>query len=312
MRRPESIKHRKPEVIETDRSVIHRIRCTHEENLGDLVLTDKGISFVGIKGILGESHERLHQFEFDDIRHIRTKRKQSGIFSHGVSISHHTESGENQSYFFSCEEYKAALFLSFFERQILLRETPRDLSITIQSLETIKRHADLLKVAKNPKLRSYFFAFALDKLEMEIMGLLEHRFDVDLFEVALSRPMHSLVALLHESEPKKVLKVHVFQTIIDLVSHLISRNRLDGIITDAGRYVSNKALERIPDQYDVLADFHTIFAQLNEKGILVWALDCPTCYRKIKYPKSGTTTMCQFCSETIHAKDVLRKFVDLL
>ena len=158
--------------IKADESVFHRIRCTYQELLGDLVLTDKGVIFLEIKGMLGENRERLHQFDFDEIRRIKTKKKKSGIFTHGIVIGHQSESSENQTYHFSCEEYKAVLFLAFFERQKLLLKTPEEISYTIQSLSTIKRHADLITAAKNPKLRPYFFAFSLDKLEKEILNLL--------------------------------------------------------------------------------------------------------------------------------------------
>ncbi len=300
------------ECINADESILHCVRCTYQEHLGDLVLTERGITFLKVKGVLGDSHERLHHFDYEGIRRIRTKKKQSGIFRHGIVISHQSKSLENQTCLYACEEYKAVLFLSFFERQNLLLKTPEEISSTIQSLSTIKRHADLLKVAKNPKLRPYFVAFSLDKLEREILSLLEQRFEVDLFEVAMSKDMHSLVALLHEADPRKIPKDQVYYTISDLVAHLILRGQIDGIITETGRYVSNRALERIQVPYEMLADFKTIFAQLNERGILVWALECPTCHRKMKYPKTGTEATCQFCEETIHARDVLTKFVDLL
>lgn len=303
---------KKPEGINADESVFHRIRCSYQEHLGDLVLTDKGIIFLKIKGVLGQSYERLHQFNFDEISRIRTKKKNSGIFRHGIVIGHQSKSLENQSYYYSCEEYKAVLFLSFFERQKLVLKTPAEISATIQSLSTIKRHADLLKVAKNPKLRPYFFAFALDNLETEILNRIEHRFDVDLFEVAMSKEMNSLVALLYESDPRRIAKDQVYHIVTDLVIHLILQGQLDGIITETGRFVSNRALKRMPIPFEILADFQTIFSQLNDKGLLIWALDCPSCFRKIKYPKKGKETTCQFCEETIYAKDVLQKFVHLL
>ncbi|MHA2353161.1 MAG: hypothetical protein ACXABX_08590, partial [Candidatus Thorarchaeota archaeon] len=194
----------------------------------------------------------------------------------------------------------------------LLLKTPEEISSTIQSLSTIKRDADLLKVAENPKMRPYFFAFALDKIETELLKRLKHRFDVDLFDVAMSKQIHSPIALIHESDPKKIPKEQVYNAVTDLIDHLILRGELDGIITELGKYVSRKALERIAVPFDMVADFKTIFAKLNEKGILIWALECPTCHRKIKYPKKGKKISCPFCIETIHAKDVLKKFVDLL
>ena len=302
----------KLEGINADESVFHRIRCTYQELLGELMLTDKGITFLKIRGVLGEGRERLHEFNFDEIRRIRTKRKKSGIFRHGIVIRHQSKSSESQTYYYSCEEYKAVVFLALFEKQKLLLKTPEEISSTIQSLSTIQRNADLLKVAENPKMRPYFFAFALDIIETELLKRLKHRFDVDLFDIAMSDQIHSAVALLHECDPKKIPKDQVYNAVIDLVNHLILRGELDGIVTVLGKYVSSKALERIAVPFDMIADFKTIFAQLNEKGILIWALECPNCFRKIKYPKNGKKITCPFCNETIHAKDILKKFVALL
>jgi hypothetical protein len=303
---------KQPEGMKTDESVYHKIRCSYEEQMGDLVLTDRGVTYLQIKGILGDRHERLHEFGYNEIDRIRTKKKQSGIYRHGIMIGQEDESSLNHQFYYSCEKHKAVLFHSLFERQKLLLETPGDMTSTIQSLEMIKRNADLLKVAKNPKLRPYFFAFALDKLEDEILTILKYRFEVDLFELAGNKDIHSLVALLHETDTRKIPKDQVYYTVTDLVHHLISQGDLEGIVTELGTYVSNKALDRIPAQYDDIADFKTIFSQLNEKGVLVWALECPACSRKIKYPKMGKNTTCQFCGETIYARDVLKKFVDLL
>jgi hypothetical protein len=280
--------------------------------MGDLVLTNKGIVFLRIKGVLGQGRERLHQFDYDDIDRIRTKKKKSGIYSHGIVIGHQEDPSKNETYHYSCEEHKAVLFNAYFERQKLLHKTPEEVSSTIQSLSTFKRNADLLKVAKNSKMRPYFYAFSLDKIETEILDPLKHRYEVDLTEVAMSKKMHSLIALLHESDPRKIPKDKVYNTVTDLTDHLILRGELDGIITEAGRYVSNEALAKISGSFEMLSDFKTIFAQLHEKGLLIWALECPTCRRKIKYPKKGKVTTCQSCKETIHAKDVFNKFVDLL
>ncbi|MGD9396156.1 MAG: hypothetical protein PVJ05_07000 [Candidatus Thorarchaeota archaeon] len=298
--------------VKGNESVFHKIRCTYKDDIGDLVLTDKGVTFLKIKGMLGDGREQLHQFDFDEIRRVGTKKKKSGIYQHGIVIGHQSKSSEKQTYHYSCEEYKAVLFRSFFERQKLLRKSPEEVSSTTLSLSTIKRNADLLKVAENPKMRPYFISYSLEKIETEILNQLKNRFEADLLEVASSKQMHSLVALLHESDPKKIPKDQVYNTVTDLVSGLISRGELDGIVTESGRYVSNRALARINGPYDILADYATIFAQLHEKGILIWALECPTCSKKIKYPKKGKTTTCPSCKETLHAKDVLKKFVDLL
>ena len=299
------------EGTKTDESVYHKIRCSYEEQLGDLLLTDRGVTFLQIKGILGEGHEQLHQFDYNDIDRVRTKKRMSGIYRHGLVIGEQNGSSPNNSYLYSCEEHKAVLFHSFYERQKLLFQTPGEMTSTIQSLSMIKRNADLLKVAKNPNMRPFFFTFTLDQLEGEILSILRHRFEVDLLELAGNHEIHSLVALLHEADIRRVQKDEVYRTIMDLVANLISRGELEGVITDLGTYVSNKALDRIPAQYDTIADFKTIFSQLHEKGLLIWAIECPHCSRKIKYPKIGKTAECQFCGNTIYARDVLKKYVNL-
>lgn len=302
----------KLEGITPDESVIHSIRCTYENLWGDLVLTNKGIVFLKIIGMLGQGRERLHQLNFDEIQLIRTKKKKSGIFRHGIVIDCQSGSLENQIYYYACEQYKAVLFLALSERQKLFLNTRKESSSIIQSLSNFKRDGDLLKVAKNPNMKPYVLIFFLEKTEAAILSLLRNKSDIDLFEVATNKQVHSLIARLHESDPRKMPKDQVYYTVTDLVSHLISRRDLDGIITDVGRYVSNRLLARIKVPFEELAEFETIFAQLNENGFLIWKLECPTCFKKIKYPKKGKKTTCQFCGSTIHAIDVFKKVKDLL
>ncbi|MFW9787670.1 MAG: hypothetical protein ACFFE2_11480 [Candidatus Thorarchaeota archaeon] len=300
------------EGIEADESVIQRIRCTYKNHWGDLVLTNKRILFLKIKGILGQGREQLHQFNFDDVVRIQTKKKKAGIFRQGLVIDHQAESAQKRSYYYACEEHKAVLFLAFYERQKLLPMTTKETSFTIRSLSTYKRNADLLKVAKNPKMRPYFFSYALEKIEEDILGLLIHRFDADLFETASERRIISRIALLHESESRKVPRDQVYKTVVDVVSYLTDKGALDGIVTDVGKYVSNRALARVTVPFEMISDFQTIFSQLHEKGLDIWAIDCPSCFRKIEFPKAGKETTCQFCDATIHAREVLEKFADLL
>jgi len=300
------------EGITRNESVFHSIRCTYENLWGDLVITNKGIVFLEIKGMLGQGRERLHQFDFDDIDLIRTKKKNSGIFKHCIVISYHSNPLENQTYYFSCEEYKAILFLALYERQKLFLKTPEESSSAIQSLSKFKRDGDLINVAKNPRMKPYVSAYFLEKTEAIILSLLRDKSDVDLFEVATNKQVHSHIARLHESVPRQLSNDQVYYTVTDIVANLISRRDLDGIITEVGSYVSNRDLARIKVPYEMLADFETIFAQLNENGFLIWKIECPTCFRKIKYPKKGKKTTCQFCESPILAIDVFNKVKDLL
>jgi hypothetical protein len=300
------------EGIEADESVIQRVRCTYKNHWGDLVLTSKSIIFLKTKGILGQGRERFHQFDFDEIGRIQIRKKKRGIFRQGLVIDYEPESTKKQKYYYACEEHKAVLFLAFYEREKLQPRSSKETASTIRSLSTYKRNADLLKVAKNPRLRPYFYSFALERVEEDILGLLVHRFDADLFETAKEKRVVSDVALLHGSDSRKVPRDQVYNTVVDMVSYLTDKGELDGIVTEVGKYVSNRALARVTVPYDMISDFQTIFSQLHEKGVLIWALECPKCFRKIKYPKNGQETKCQFCNETIRAKDVLEKYADLL
>jgi len=302
----------KLEGITPDESVCHSIRCTYENLWGDLVITNRGIVFLEIKGMLGHGRERLQQLDFDEINLIKTKKKNSGIFKHCIEISYHSNQLENQTYYFSCEKYKAILFLALYERQKLSLKTPEESSSAIQSLSKFKRYGDLLNVAKNPKMKPYVTTFFLDKTEATILSQLRKRSHVDLFEVARNKEVHSLIARLHDSDSKQLSKDQVYYTVTDIVANLISRRNLDGIITEVGSYVSNRNLARKKVPYDMLADFETIFAQLHENGFLIWKIECPTCFRKIKYPKRGKKTTCQFCKSPILAMDVFKKVKDLL
>ena len=299
------------EGVEADESVIQRVRCTYKNHWGDLILTNKNIIFLKIKGILGQGREVHHRLALDEVVRIQTRKRKTGIFRQGLVIDHQTESSQKRSYYYACEEHKAVLFLAFHERQKLLPSESKENESTIQSLSTYKRNADLLKVAKNPKMRPYFYSFALEKVEEDILGLLVHRFDADLVETANERRVISHVALLHESNSRKVPKDQVYNTVVDMVSYLTDKGELDGIVTDLGKYVSNRALARVTVPLDMISDFQTIFSQLHEKGLLIWAIECPKCFRKIKYPKNGQETTCQFCDTTIYAKDVLEKYADL-
>ena len=279
-------------------------RLTHRSRDGE---ADRAAEACGQEG-----RERLYQFDFDEIDQIKTKKKNSGIFKHCITIHSHSNHLENEPSIFSCEKHKAVLFLALYEKHKLSLKTPEESSLAIQSLSEFKRYGDLLNVAKNPKMKPYVSTFFLEKAEATIRSQLKNKTNVDLYEVAKNKQVHSLIARLHESDPKQFSKDQVYQTVTDIVSHLISRRDLDGIINAVGGYVSNRILERTKVPYEMLADFETIFAQLYENGFLIWKIECPICFRKIKYPKAGKQTVCQFCKSPIYALDVFKKVKDLL
>lgn len=301
----------KLEGITSDESVFYTVRCRYDDILGDLVITNKGIVFLKIKGMLGQDRERLQQLAFGEIDYIKTKKGNSGVFNHSIVVKNSSSNLENQKSY-SCEKHQAVLFQALYERQKLLNETPEESSYAIQSLSKFKRYGDLLNVAKNPKMKPYVTAFFLEKIETSILELLKNKPQVDLYDVAKDKELHSLVSRLYGTDPKHLSKNQVYYTIKDVVSNLISRRDLDGVVTDVGSYVSNRNLARRKMPYEMLADFETIFAQLYENGFLIYKIECPHCFRKIRYPKKGKTTTCQFCNSPIDAIDVFKKVKDLL
>jgi hypothetical protein len=119
-------------------------------------------------------------------------------------------------------------------------------------------------------------------------------------------------ARLHGVKATRVEMSHILRQVHHTVTSLIADGRLDGIITEDGKYVSNVMLARKTIQYHVTIDFTSLFSQLENKGIVLQTIDCPSCNGKLEYPKSGDTVVCQFCGSTVHAVDIFEKFKGLL
>jgi DnaJ-class molecular chaperone len=131
-------------------------------------------------------------------------------------------------------------------------------------------------------------------------------------QVAKNGNVRSLIARLYSIDPSRLPDIEALNIVRDIVVSLISKGNLDGIITDENRYISNVMLARKTVQYQVVLDFHSIYSQLENKGIVLQTLECPSCNGKLEYPKEGDTVVCQFCGATVHAVDVFKKFKDLL
>jgi hypothetical protein len=302
----------KLEGINPDESVFHSIRCRFEDLWGELVVTDRGVVFLKFKGVLGKGRDRLHQFSFSEIQRVQTEKKRTGIFRHGIVIDLGSKSSEGRTFRYECEQYKARLFVALFERQKLLLQTPEEIKSRRLSRAIAKGNTGSLNVVKVPRMKFYLLGDFIEEIEAEILDLLESCFEADLFEISTNEQLRALVARLHGYTPGRVPQELVYFTVTDLVTHLILRGELKGIVTDAGNYISNEALARINVPFELLADFETIHTQLKDKGLLIWTLDCPSCFKKIKYPKEGKEIACPFCSTVIPAKDVFTKFKDLL
>ena len=163
-----------------DESVFYSVRCRYDNILGDLAITNKGIMFLKIKGILGQDRERLQQLDFDEIDYIKTKKTNSGVFNHSIVVKNKSPQLENQINY-SCEKYKAVLFHALYERRKLQISSPEESSTAIQSLSRFKRYGDLLNVAKNPTMKPYVTAFFLEKIENSILDQLRNKPQVDLY-----------------------------------------------------------------------------------------------------------------------------------
>ena len=261
------------EGINPDEQVFHRIRSTFQNTNGELVVTNKGIVFLKSAGFLGKGRERQHYFSFEDIHGIRSEKK--GFTGHYIALDHRSLSWGNRTYRYACSKKDASVFLGAVNLQKSYLKVPEETESTILSLIKPKGEADLLEVSKNPKVKS-------------------------------------LVARLQDIDQGKISDIQVFNRVKEIVVHLISKGHLDGIITDENRYVSNVMLARKTVQYQVVVDFASIYSQLENKGIVLQTLECPSCNGKLEYPKNGEEITCQFCGAAVHAVDVFKKFKDLL
>ncbi|MGY5871536.1 MAG: PH domain-containing protein [Candidatus Thorarchaeota archaeon] len=259
--------------INPDEQVFHRIRCTYQKFKGELVITDKGIIFLKSSGMLGTRRERMHYFVFDEIHGIRTEKK--GLFGYYIALDHRTLSWGNRTYRYACSQQDANVFLGAIDLQKSQLKVPEETESLLLSLIKPKGEADLVEISKNPKVRS-------------------------------------IVARLYNIDQRKISDIQVFNTVKDIVIQLISKGNLEGIITDENRYISNVMLARKTVQYQVVVDFASIYSQLENKGIVLQTLECPSCNGKLEYPKNGDEIICQFCGAAVHAVDVFKKFKDML
>ena len=259
--------------INPDERVFHRIKSAFQKINGELVVTNKGIVFLKSAGFLGKGRERLHYFSFEDMHGIRSEKK--GLLGCNIALDHRSLAWGNRTYRYACSKQDASQFLGAIELQKSYLKIPEEIESTILSIIKPKGEADLLEVSKNPKVRS-------------------------------------LVSRLQGIDQGKISDNQVFNRVREIVIHLISRGDLDGIITNENRYISNAILARKTVQYQVVVDFASIYSQLENKGIMLQTLECPSCNGKLEYPKNGEEITCQFCGAAVHAVDVFKKFKDLL
>ncbi len=243
---------------------------------GTLYITRKGIVYIETSGFLGTGRIRRHSFKFSDIDARIEDRGVRGAISGNVFL-------------------------------VIDHTSPKGIMTHRYSL--VNTHAlRLLRVINVQRGR----VSAPADLERAILRLVKPRGEVVLNNVAGEPSLRPLVARLHGVKATSVKMSNILSQVHHTVTSLIADGRLDGIITEDGKYVSNVMLTRKTIQYHVTIDFTSLFSQLENKGIVLQTIECPSCSGKLEYPKSGDTVVCQFCGSTVHAVDIFKKFKGLL
>lgn len=84
---------------------------------------------------------------------------------------------------------------------------------------------------------------------------------------------------------------------------------LDKIVNEGLAEIENeKKRERV--QY--VLDFSFLKSKMEQGGLVLGNVKCPSCSASIPLPKNGTTFKCQYCGSTIYAQDVFDKMKGLI
>ena len=243
---------------------------------GTLYVTRTGIVYIETSGFLGTGRIRRHSFLFSDIdARIEDRGVRGAIGGNVFLVIDHTSQKGIKAYRYSLGNTHALRLLKAINVQRGRVSAPAD-------------------------------------LERALLRLVKPRGEVLLSDVAIESSLRPLVARLHGVTATSVKMNHILNQVHHTVTSLIADGRLDGIITEDGKYVSNVMLTRKTIQYHVTIDFTSLFSQLETKGIVLQTIDCPSCSGKLEYPKGGDTVVCQFCGSTVHAVDIFDKFKGLL
>ena len=201
------------------------------------------------------------------------RTEKKGFTKHNIAIDHRSLAWGNRTYRYFCSQRDANQFLGAVELQ--------------------KIHLD-----------------APSEIETRILSLVKPKGEANLHEIAKDLTIQKLVTRLYGS--KAMNQSQIFDYVKKITINLITQGKLDGIITDDNQYISNTLLARKSVQYQVIVDFNSLHSQLENKGIVLQTLECPSCNGKLEYPKEGDTINCQFCGATVHALDIFKKFKELL
>ncbi|NHJ14234.1 MAG: hypothetical protein EAX95_11190 [Candidatus Thorarchaeota archaeon] len=248
-----------------------------EYSSGELVLTHRGLVFLESTGMFRTSRKRLHSYRYEDIQSIAIETRG---FTGAVSGNVHLAVGYS---------------------------TPRGVMTVKYSLhqdkaaEIIRLVEEMRRTVEQP-----------DLLRGQVLRLVKPRGEVSLHEIAKDGLLKKMIAQVGRESLEKLSPDRVFKDLKSIVEELIANGELDGIITDDGRYISNTMLGRKTVQYQVVIDFTSLYSQLENKGIVLQTIECPSCGGNLDYPETGSIMQCKYCQSTVSAVDIFEKFKSLL
>lgn len=242
---------------------------------GELVLTEKGLVFLELKGVFQKKKVRHHSYDYDIVKAVRTE-------SRGITGA-----------------------ISGQEFIIIEIESPsRPMTVKYSCTKN-----DCWNIRKSLEER-ISFRLSSDSFQKELLRLLKPVAEANLKQIAESSDIREVLNKIlgkRFATPENYLKA-----VLDMTRSLISDGILDGIIDESGKYISRISLERKSVQYQVSIDFTSLFSQLKGKGIVLESLECPSCKGKLEYPESGSIVTCNFCGSNVSAIDLFDKFKGLL
>ncbi|MFW9964725.1 MAG: hypothetical protein ACFFCX_14250 [Candidatus Sifarchaeia archaeon] len=262
----------------SNEEVILKVSCRCNNLTGDLLVTNHGVSFEKTSGFLGSGRTRIHHFSFDDLENVRIESKGIiGSIGGGVSlaIDHRSQAWGNRINRYHMGKRQAEQVISAINQMRVYLDAPEQLENAVLMMVKPEGEADIKIISGRPLIREK-------------------------------------VAHLKGKNTSELYDSDVYPIVRRVVAKLIADGKLDGIITEEGKYVSSAMVTRKTVQYQVVLDFATLLSQLENKGIILQSLDCPSCSGKLEYPKDGSSFNCKYCGATVKAIDVFEKFKALL
>ncbi len=244
---------------------------------GEIVLTQMGVVFLESTGIFKRGRRRHHSIPYDRISGVRTEsRGITGLFTSQqfLCIDANTPTGPH-TYRYSCNNSDATRLSNRIIRTLQARD-------------------------------------ARAALDSELVRLIKPNGEVKLSDVSKAPTIRNIVRQMQKRSTPNLSDDEILAIVTDEVRSLISTGKLDGIIDDEGNFVSTLMLSRRSVQYQVTIDFTTLYSQLQNKGIILQTIECPSCGGKLDYPKEGSVLTCRYCGALVSAIDIFEKFKKIL